>query len=196
MHFPFPARDRIANISALYHIIVHLPTDCSSSRNVLWIFHSSGHSARRKQFTFQRVVSLVSSVFSVSSLHAWGLVVVGPWCLYTFSDKPHTMLKHSLLPIAPYLSDFLFLFSLLFMNCHVKVLFYNAQYIVHIICFCCYNCTKICTFITRCPWNTKVMHPDLKRWPKPIFDKPIFKLLPIEFDLMCNLSHFYHFVYM
>jgi len=48
-------------------------------------------------------------------------------------------LKHSLLPIAPYFSDFcflsvLFLFSLLFMNCLVKVLFYNAQYIVHIIC--------------------------------------------------------------
>lgn len=91
------------------HNIVHLPTDCSSSsHNVPWILHTSGHRARRKQFIFQREVSLVSSVFSVSSLHAWGLVVLGPWCLYPSSDKLHTMLKHSLLPIAPYFSDTVF----------------------------------------------------------------------------------------
>lgn len=38
------------------------------------------------------------------------------------------------------------------------------------------------------PWFEKVAQTH--------FDKPIFKLLPIEFDLMCNLPHFYHFVYM
>lgn len=38
------------------------------------------------------------------------------------------------------------------------------------------------------PWFEKVA--------QTYFDKPVFKFLPIEFDLMCNLSHFYHFVYM
>lgn len=119
------------------HNIVHLPTDCSSSRNVLWILHTSGHRARRKQFTFQREVSLVSSVFSVSSLHAWG-----NWCSYPSSDKLHTMWKHSSFPFAPYFSDTV---SFLFFNhffCFVLIqpfyswiFMFKFYFIMHIILF-------------------------------------------------------------
>lgn len=177
-----------ANISALE---MHLPTDCTSPCNVLWIL-----CVRRKQFTFQRVVSLVSALLHgylplwVSSMHE-ALDVCTPLSTNCIQCLDIRCCQSPLIFVTETKFHFM-IFLILPFSWTVEFWFYNAQfycsYYGHIfpvftVVQNVYIYQKISmNYQSQAPWFGKV--------------KPIFKLLTREFDKMRNFLHFYRFVYM
>lgn len=61
------------------------------------------------------------------------------------------------------------------MNCCVNVLFYNAQYIVHIMVIIFLSVVKNVYISQKMPMDYQSYAPWLKKVTQTYFDKPIFK---------------------